>query len=680
LKDVVEAEHISVEDDGESVSPALSDNIIFDLLTGEERKWTEREEIVQRTIRVLAEEYRFPLEQMARDVSIQTEVNGRRRRKAAELVVYRDVDTRELADVERLVVVRDPKTKTGDKTKGIDSLEQLLDAVESCEFGLWTNGRDVVYLRKRVGPLQNSFEELSDFPGAGESLDDLDRPDRRMARVAVAEDLRETVLRCHDYLYGNQSMRAERAFGELIKLIFCKIYDERILRADSGASRRFWVGVTERNNPEGQREITSRIKALFDAVKQDRDFRDAFRPGDEIELQPKALAWVAGELARYDFLSAEVDVKGMAYEAVVATTMKKERGQFFTPRNVVQAMVEILAPQPGEKVLDPACGSGRFLVACLERFRRLKAEKLSDATELELRRRRNSREVLAAGAGYARDCLYGIDVDPELVRAARMNMLINNDGHGNLVEANSLELTPAAITQGEVARADELGFGTFDIVLTNPPFGAKIPVDDPLVLGNFELAHGWERTEDGTWMPGALRSKMPPEILFIERCLDWLRDGGRMGIVLPDGILGNPDLESVRAWILRRARVLASIDLPVETFLPQVGVQASLVFLEKRPLQEVNAGLDPDYEIFMAVAEHVGHDRRGVPIYRRDPDGVEIWREEIEEMFVRRSGSDVLDRRSVRRRTLADDLPPIVGAYRHWIETARAEFLDGVGA
>ena len=621
---MLEAEGIPVESDDVGAKPELSENVIVDLLTGEERKWSEREEIVQRTIRVLAEEYHFPLEQMARDVSIQIEVNGRRRRKTADLVVYSDVETPELDDADRLVVVRDPKTKTGDKTKGVDSLEQLLDAVESCEFGLWTNGRDVAYLRKRPGPLQNSFEELSDFPGAGESIDDLDRPDRRIARVAVAEDLRETVLRCHDYLYGNQSMRAERAFGELIKLIFCKIYDERLLRSDAAASRRFWVGVTERNDPEGQQQIASHIKALFEAVKQDRDFRDAFRPGDELELQPKALAWVAGELARYDFLSAEVDVKGMAYEAVVATTMKRERGQFFTPRNVVQAMVEILAPKSGERVLDPACGSGRFLVACLDRFRRLEAEGMGEAGALELRRRRNSREVLAAGAGYARDCLFGIDVDPELVRAARMNMLINNDGHGNIVEANSLELTPAMFEQGEIPRADDLRFGTFDVVLTNPPFGAKIPVDDPSVLGNFDLAHGWERAEEDAWIRGSLRPKMPPEILFIERCLDWLRDGGRMGIVLPDGILGNPDLEPIRAWILRRARVLASIDLPVETFLPQVGVQASLVFLEKRAIAEVNLGLDPDYDIFMAVAEHVGHDRRGVTVFRRDADGFEI--------------------------------------------------------
>jgi type I restriction enzyme M protein len=120
--------------------------------------------------------------------------------------------------------------------------------------------------------------ELSDFPGAGERLDDLQRPDRRIARVAVAEDLRETVLRCHDYLYGNQAMTAPRAFAEMLKLIFCKIYDERRLRSQSGNGRQFWVGVTERNDAEGQQRIAVRIKNLFERVKLDPDLRDVAVP------------------------------------------------------------------------------------------------------------------------------------------------------------------------------------------------------------------------------------------------------------------------------------------------------------------------------------------------------------------------------------------------------------------
>jgi type I restriction enzyme M protein len=663
----------------EELEEERPEDILIDILTGEERKATPKEAIVQRMIQVLAGEYHFPLESIGRDVPIAVEQDGRRRTRTADLVVFTPGTFMTLQHAERIVVAQPPGTKPADTNRGVELLKDLLDAVDACEFGAWTNGLDIAYLRKRAGPIQSEFEELSDFPGAGEDLEDLDRPDRRVARVAVAEDLRDTILRCHDYLYGNQSMKAERAFGEMVKLMFCKIADERELRASSRYPRQFWVGVTEWNTREGQARIAERITNLFERVKRDPVFGDVFRPADEIELEPRHLAWIARELSRYQFLDAEVDIKGMAYEAMVATTMKKERGQFFTPRNVVEAMVEILAPRPGERVLDPAAGSGRFLVACLDRYRRMRAAALAgpEASETELRRLRNSNAVVGEAAAYARDHLFGIDVDPELQRAAKMNMLINNDGHGNLFVANSLAITRSQVAAGAVPGAEYLAFASFDVVLTNPPFGAKIPIDDPDVLRQFDLGHAWRKTEAGAWVKqeGRLRSKMPPEILFIERCMQWLKDGGRMGIVVPDGILGNPDNEPIRAWILEHARVLASIDLPVEAFLPQVGVQASLLFLQKKTRAELNAGVDDDYPIFMAVAEHVGHDRRGVTTYRRDADGFEVYEPMNVEFSVRRNGEDEVEVRRVRQRQVADDLPLIADAYRTWKDRDAAPAL-----
>ncbi len=654
--------------DNDQVGEVSQEDLIVDILTGEERPVTPKERIVQRMIEVLAGEYHFPLEAMGRDVPVFIEIDGRRRKKSADLVIFRSDYPHFIEHADRIIVVQQPGTKSNDPTRGVELLKDLLHSVELCEFGLWTNGRDIAYLRKTVGSIQSIFDELSDFPGNGEALDDLDRPDRRVGRIAVAEDLRETVLRCHDYLYGNQSMTAPRAFSELIKLIFCKIYDERQLRASSQYPRQFWVGVTERNTAEGQKRISERIRNLFSRVKTAPELKDIFRPADEIELDPRHLAWISGELARYNFLDAEVDVKGMAYEAMVATTMKRERGQFFTPRNVVKAMVDILQPQPGERVLDPACGSGRFLVACLDRFRQMRAEDMGSAPEAELRRRRNSKDILNQASAYARDCLFGCDVDSELQRAAKMNMLINNDGHGNLFFTNSLEVTATAVAERRFLGAEHMGFGTFDVVLTNPPFGAKIPIDDQDVLRAFDLAHRWRKLEDGTWakQEGALRPKMPPEILFIERCMQWLKEGGRMGIVLPDGILGNPDNEYIRYWILEQARVLASIDLPVETFLPQVGVQASLLFLQKKTREEVNSGLKEDYSIFMAVAEFVDHDRRGNPIFRRDPDGYDIIENFTVELPVLRNGQPVTETRQLRRKQVADDLPDIAQKFQEW--------------
>lgn len=671
-------DEIEIEAAAGQADESPQEDLIVDILTGDERRSTPREEIIQRMIAVLAGEYRYPLESMSRDVSVRVSLDGRTRTKTADIVVFTPGLPHELSNARRAVVVQPPNVKSGDATRGVPLLKDVLDGLDDCEFGLWTNGRDVAYLQKIPAPVQNRYAELSDFPGNGESLDDLDRPDRRVARVAVAEDLRETVLRCHDYLYGNQSMTAPRAFAEMIKLIFCKIYDERRLREDTRYRRQFWVGVTERNSEEGQQAIANRLRQLFADVKTATDLSDVFREADEIDLEARHLAWIAGELSRYNFLDAEVDVKGMAYEAMVATTMKRERGQFFTPRNVVEAMVDILAPEPGERVLDPACGSGRFLVACLDRFRQARAEGMGAAEATELRRRRNSREVLAQASGYAQHCLFGVDVDPELQRAAKMNMLINNDGHGNLFVANSLEITPTMLATGAVIGSEHLAFDGFDVVLTNPPFGAKIPIDDPAVLRNFDLAHRWQKTDHGTWvkLEGKLKPKMPPEILFIERCMQWLKEGGRMGIVVPDGILGNPDTEYIRYWILQQARVLASIDLPVEAFLPQVGVQASLLFLRKKTRQEVNAGVQDNHQVFMAVAESVGHDRRGNRLFRRDPDGYDITETYEIDLTVLRDGQPTSERRTLRRKRLADDMPLISAAYRFWRETGTIQEMS----
>ena len=188
--------------------------------------------------------------------------------------------------------------------------------------------------------------------------------------------------------------------------------------------------------------------------------------------------------------------------------------------------------------------------------------------------------------------------------------------------------------------------GKFDMIFTNPPFGAKVEVDQ-------EIAERYE-----------LNSKAP-EVLFIEACYYFLKPGGKMAIVLPDGILGNPNTESVRLWILQRFKLLASVDLPVETFLPQVGVQASLLFLQKKTDTERLMSVEnEDYDVFMAIAEQVGKDRRGVPVYEKDNYGAEILFEYTKKwLSIAENGREIVKQRRERIKHLADDLPKIVEAY-----------------
>jgi type I restriction enzyme M protein len=211
-------------------------------------------------------------------------------------------------------------------------------------------------------------------------------------------------------------------------------------------------------------------------------------------------------------------------------------------------------------------------------------------------------------------------------------------------------------------------------VMTNPPFGSEIPITDPSILRNFDLAHIWERTEDGGFRnTGRLQGSVAPEVLFIERCIDWLKPGGRTGIVLPDGILGNPGDEYIRWWILRHTWVLASIDLPVEVFIVEanVNILTSLLFLKKKTAQELKAGdlgSAKDYSVFMAVAEKVGFDRRGNTLYKRSPDGEELL-EDVEEVERIRVNGQFVERRLRRKKkVLDDDLPLIADAYRDFLK------------
>lgn len=233
----------------------------------------------------------------------------------------------------------------------------------------------------------------------------------------------------------------------------------------------------------------------------------------------------------------------------------------------------------------------------------------------------------------------------------------------------------ASIEDAVRARLDA-DLGTLDFVFTNPPFGAKIPIDDQNILRQFDVGHRWSQDDEMRWVRNPQpQSRVAPEILFVERCVKWVKPGtGRIAIVLPDGILGNPDAEYIRAWVLSHCQVLASVDLPVEAFLPQVGVQASLLFLRRKSQAEMDAealGHTQDYPVFMAIAETVGHDRRGNTIYVRDPDGAETVFTRIYDILRRRRDRLIPTTVTTREKQVDDDLPYIREAYREFMKAGQ---------
>lgn len=656
----------------------LNDDELICVLTEQKKKATTKEVVLQSVIQQMNDEYGFELTDMERDFSFQYEdEEGKKKRSTIDLAIFRQGAGHDKINLERVCVVCDSKVSVDDKKKGVEASLHSILVYSECSYGLWTNGDDLHFCQRLEDEIGNvNLHDISDFPGANETIEDLERQgERAKPRKPANDSLVKTFKRCHDYIYGNEGKK-KTAFWELLNMIFCKIYDEkrRYLDAERNISyrRKFWVGVKEQNTVDGQKAVAARIKGLFEELKTDELFKEVFDGNEQIGLSDRGLAYVASELSKYSFLDATVDVKGTAYETIVSNTLKQEAGQFFTPRNIIKCMVEMMNPTVNTRVLDPACGSGGFLVMVLDHVRHQIAQNIyPDASEAILEAKSNSDIVVEKVRRYAEKMIFGFDFDPDLRKAARMNMVMAGDGHANIFNINSLEYpngslpdvprigdaVKKSVTQNQDKDIDnsfslDSAFGKFDMIFTNPPFGSKVAVA-PSIAEKFSIGNG----------------SSAPEILFIEQCYNFLKPGGRMGIVLPDGILSNPNTESVREWILKHFIVLASVDLPVETFLPQVGVQASLLFLKKKTKIEMLRSIkDEDYQVFMAIAESVGKDRRGGQVFERDEEGAEILFNETQEKAIFLPSGELVSRtRKVRVKHLDDDLPKISAAYKSFI-------------
>lgn len=658
----------------------LNENEIVCLLTNKIVKITEKETNLQYMIQMMSEEYGFPMEDMQRDFSFKFEdEEGKKKTGKVTLAIFENGKEHVVENMIRAIVIaKDAKVKDTDKNGGVMATLSDILTYTDCDFGCWTNGEDLKFIAEMEDEWgQVDICDYTDFPSFGQSLEDLiQQGDKAAPRKPANESLVKTFKRCHDYIYGNEGMK-KTAFWELLNLIFCKLYDEkrRFTEAKRGVSyrRKFWVGAMEQNTEEGKAAVAKRIKDLFTELKEDGSFNDVFDGNEQINLSDAGLAKVAAELSKYSFLDATVDVKGTAYETIVSNTLKQEAGQFFTPRNIIKCMVEMLDPDENTRVLDPACGSGGFLVMVLDHVRHKVVKRLyPELDELHLEAKLNTPEVNDLTREYAEKMIFGFDFDPDLKKAARMNMVMAGDGHSNIFNVNSLDyphgdkpdvskIAPAVMHSIQnsadknfsFTTADDNAQGKFDMIFTNPPFGAKVEVDPAII----ERA-GYELQSNA------------PEVLFIEQCYRFLKPGGKMAIVLPDGILGNPNMEHTRIWILRHFKLLASVDLPVETFLPQVGVQASLLFLQKKTSAEALVPIEEeDYDVFMAIVEKVGKDRRGVPIYEKDDDGAELLFPHTKEWIgYTDSGREVVRRRSERIKHLDDDLPKVANAYKQYKE------------
>ena len=614
---------------------SIPEGKICDYIDGKFRKDTPEEYVRQTIEKRLVNEHRYARERIRVEFPIKVGDASKR----VDIAIWDAADTAKSQEGIRIVIeCKKSDIQPENAKEGIGQLRSYMAACANCEWGMWTNSNEkFVFHKTKTGDGRWLFTDFIDIPPAGGTPDDVDRPKRPKLKNASDDNLLFVFRACHNYIYAADGLHKEEAFFEFLKVIFCKIEDER----NVPKPLEFFATSTERGNPDGQLTVKRRIGQIFARVKELPKYRRIFTAADEIELKPRSLAHVVAELQGYSLLDTDIDIKGKAYEEIVGANLRGDRGEFFTPRNVMRMTVAMLNPRPGERVLDSSCGTGGFVVTAMTHASKsLLADFEKDFGPRESwgdAIRQQYRDKL--GELAARD-YFGFDLSPNLVKATKMNMVMNNDGSGNILQTDSL-LAPhdwdadfrAALCAALGLEKDALrswrDLALFNVIATNPPFGSKIPVKGA-ILEQFDLAHIWKEDKaTGHWtMTERLQSSVPPEILFVERCTQFLKEGGRMGIVLPDNILGAPGLGYVRQWIVARHRIIASIDLHSDTFQPHNGTQTSVLILQKKTKEERDreekTGQMADYPIFMAMVEHVGHDKRGNPVFVRDADGNEV--------------------------------------------------------
>lgn len=407
-------------------------------------------------------------------------------------------------------------------------------------------------------------------------------------QLSKEDNLLKRFEEIHDFIYANDGLSPQQTLEEFVKILFIKIFDE------NEKLKQFSVSSIEWNDIKLGKNVSSfseRITALFD--KTQKEYQDIFDTDDRIKLSQNALSFTVNKLQGISLLGSSQDAKGLAFQKFLSHHEKDGRGQFFTPEPVIDFCVGMMQPKPDDTIIDPACGSGGFLMSAL---------KYLQANHKNL----NTAKIVSQN-------IFGLDINRSIARIAKMKLLLEANGKTNILCTNSLEdLDSIKLLLGQK--------NGFDLILTNPPFGAKITQSS--ILSKFDLGYKWTSHENEFFKSRTVYANQNAEILFIERCLQLLKEGGRMAIVLPNGNFENPSLEYLRYYIKQKAKVIAIVNLPQETFIPYgTGVKTSLLFLEKDSKNE-----EKQYPIFFGRVTKLGYqgNKNGTPLYQKDKYGQTI--------------------------------------------------------
>jgi type I restriction enzyme M protein len=661
------------ETDEEEGEGGGESEVLIDILSGEAIAASAKNRLVQKVVRQLLESYGFDRS----DVKLGYRATAaRKRQKLIDIAIVRHgLDARD-ENIERVIVCQPQKAReklrSADEAAGdVRKLHEKLEMFPACHLGMWTNGHEEFFVQAEDTKFETRFANIGAWPAPGESTEQILREGGTTQVAADPEDLEAALGRCHQYLYRNLLLGPD-AFKPLGALLLAKIHDEARPRAE----RRFWIRGPEPFTTEGQAAIRARVMTAFDAARTAMPAVLA-HGWDLGHVDAGQTARVVTELARYSLADTLPRSRTIAFRAGARSTMDGKDGRYPTPLNVAQMAVEMLDPGPDERVFDGSSGMGTFLaMAATHVFEKFLARLGATPYTASVQQLREAQELTAK---WAQDRVFGCDMAPQLVVATRLNVLLAAGHPGNVFRLDARMFPDGELEDVAAARAcmpDE----SMDIVLTNPWFSTKETISEEAILRRYALGKIWTKTDEGSFVDtGTLNTEgVPPEVLFLERAWRWAKPGtGRIAILLPDGLLGNPGDEHVRWWILRHCEVLASVDLPIEPFkvtLKDYRVTPalpSLLILRRRSDEELKHPTHPEYWVFMAVVHRAGVNSRGKHLFQHAPDGEELIFDD--EMIERvRIGGQVQSRTVLRRRRhIADELPLVAEHYRKFVAAGR---------
>lgn len=583
------------------------------------------EKVRQRYICTLVNDYGYPLDQMAQELKVTNSQRGIGNARA-DIVIWKNKKDKDEGKAAFIVVeckAENVKIHVEDYYQGFNYA-----AWAHADFFVTTNDKETKFFNVDPAFLPQKLEEVVAIPTA-KDVDNAKKIEqiKNQTKTFTREEFTKTLQSCHNIIRNNDKLSPEAAFDEISKLLFMKIRYERQQRGTKVFTKAEYLSQADYYEKNMRLGLKARgidqpyMQYLFDTTKAEFKEDHLFEDNDEIKIRENSFVQILEKLENYNLSDTQDDVKGIAFEHFLGTTFRGELGQFFTPRTIVDFMTEILDPQEGEVICDPTCGSGGFLIKAFEYVR----EKI----EADVREQKEKLRVSLEGSDFdskpekeqikindkidemqtalnteldtsiegsrmyqlSRNCIYGTDANPRMARTSKMNMIMHGDGHGGVHHHDGL-LNVNGIFEER-----------FDVILTNPPFGQNVDrnqliseadrfTDDEMkkkYKAKYGKAYDKALKQVDDHIGQSLLSLYDlgststlTEVLFMERCLRLLKKGGRMGIVLPEGVLNNKNLAAVREYFEGRAKLILICSIPQDVFIAAgATVKPSLVFMRK---------------------------------------------------------------------------------------------------